>query len=152
MTWGIMPGYRVQIWKDSVFCVARWKVLKNKISSSVQVRWVAPGRLCTATVLTSYPQAQHGTSSRERWVCPRAYRSCVWISQPAAPSCSRTQGLHTPGTLKNMGCHDWDLGPGSVSLENNSDFQLPLLSTLPVFNQCNYCWALAHRVVKCFRG
>lgn len=85
MTWGIMPGYHFQVWKGSVFCMAWWKVLKNKISSSVQVRWVPPGSSCTATMLTCYPQARHGSSSRERWVCPRAYRSC-----------SRTQGLRTP--------------------------------------------------------
>ncbi|KAM7019961.1 uncharacterized protein RBU47_003827 isoform 1-T1 [Passerculus sandwichensis] len=38
---------------------------------------------------------QHG-SSRERWLCPGGSRSSGWISEPAAPGCRRTQGLHTP--------------------------------------------------------
>lgn len=41
------------------------------------------------------PRAQHG-SSRERWDCPGGYRSSAWLPEPAAPSCSRSRGLHTP--------------------------------------------------------
>ncbi|XP_059713645.1 uncharacterized protein LOC132332925 isoform X3 [Haemorhous mexicanus] len=40
-------------------------------------------------------QAQHGIS-RERWVCPGGSRSSACVSEPAAASRSRTQGLHTP--------------------------------------------------------
>lgn len=37
MTQGTMPGYHFRIWKHSVFCMSQWKLLKNKISSSVDM-------------------------------------------------------------------------------------------------------------------
>lgn len=65
---------------------------------------------------------------------------------------SRSAHTSVQVLLKTWGVMAETSGPGSVSLENNSDSQPSLLSTLPVFNQSNYCWALAHHVVKCFRG
>lgn len=97
--------------------------------------------LCASPSLPA-PQAQP-RSSRERWVCAREL--------PAAARAKLSTHLST-GTLRDWAVMTETSGPGSVSLEDNSDFQLFLLSTFVCSISPKYWWAFAHHVVKCFRG
>lgn len=114
MTQSSTPGYQFQTWKQSVFCVSPWKLLKNKISVHVSYTWhfvhCHCANLCSPP---SLPSSQH----REGLICGRQRSLCRYLSKQS-PSSSRAQGLGAPGLLDRVSQKSelWWLRPNELAV------------------------------------